>query len=41
MKYKGSTVQYQRVRAKKGPKIQQVEITEEERKKLEQKGLEE
>ena len=31
MKYKGSTVQYQRVRAKKGPKIQEMEMSEEEK----------
>ena len=36
MKYKGKTVQFQRVRAKKGPKIQDLgEISEEERQKME------
>lgn len=45
MKYKGKTIQFQRVRAKKGPKIQDIggssqEISEEERKKMEAKGLE-
>ena len=40
MKYKGATVQWQRVKAKRGPKIQEVELTEEERAQLEQKGLE-
>ena len=39
MKYKGKTIEYQRVRAKKGPKIQEVEMNEEERKALEAKGL--
>lgn len=39
MKYKGKTIEYQRVRAKKGPKIQEVEMSEEERKALEAKGL--
>ena len=40
MRYKGGTVQFQRVRAKKGPKIQEMEMTEEEKKKLEARGLE-
>ncbi|CDW72984.1 protein kinase domain protein [Stylonychia lemnae] len=40
MKYKGKTIQYQRVRAKKAPKIQEMEMSEEERKNLEAKGLE-
>lgn len=44
MRYKGKTIQFQRVRAKKAPKIEQVSsdiLTEEERKRLEQRGLEE
>lgn len=43
MKYKGKTVQFQRVRAKKGPKIQEmndVENNEEERQRLETKSFE-
>lgn len=40
MKYKGKTIQFQRVRAKKGPKIQQMELSDEERKRLEERGLE-
>ena len=35
MKYKGTTVQFQRVRAKKGPKIQEMEMTEEQKQALE------
>ena len=41
MSYKGATVQYQRVKAKKAPKIEEVEMTEEERLEFERKGLEE
>jgi len=41
MKYKGVTVQWQRVKAKRGPKIQEVELTDAERAELEKKGLEE
>ena len=41
MKYKGATVQYQRVKAKKGPHIQEVEMTEEEKKQLQERFLEE
>ena len=41
MKYKGATVQWQRVKAKRGPKIQEVELTDEERAALEKKGFEE
>jgi len=41
MKYKGSTIQYQRIKVKKGPKIQEVKMTEEERRNLEQKAMEE
>ena len=41
MKYKGKSIAFQRVRAKKGPKIQEVEISEEERKRMEERGLEE
>lgn len=39
MKYKGSTIQYQRIKVKKGPKITEVEMTEEERKAMEEKAL--
>lgn len=41
LKYKGATVQYQRVKAKKAPKIQEVEMTQKERDAFEKKGLEE
>ena len=41
MKYKGSTIEYQRVKAKKGPKIQEVQMTEEEKAKLAEKAMEE
>jgi hypothetical protein len=42
MKYKGSTIQFQRVKAKKGgPKIQEVPMTEEERKRVEERAMEE
>ena len=41
MKYKGATVQFQRIKAKKGPKIQEVELSPEERAELERKALEE
>jgi hypothetical protein len=41
MKYKGSTIQFQRVRAKKGPRIQEVAMTEEERKRNEERAMEE
>lgn len=41
MKYKGTYVQWQRVKAKRAPKIQEVEMTEEERAAIEKKGLEE
>ena len=41
IKYKGDTIQYQRVRAKKTPKIQEVPMTEEEKAALEQRALEE
>lgn len=41
MKYKGDTIQFQRVKAKKGPKIQEVKMTEEEKRRLEQAALEE
>lgn len=43
MKYKGSTVQYQRIKIKKGAKIQDVtpEMSQEEREKMEARGLEE
>lgn len=40
MKYKGATIQWQRVKAKRAPKIQEVELTEEERAELEKQGLE-
>ena len=43
MKYKGDTVQFQRIRAKKAPKIEEVDstnFTEEEKRQMEQKGLE-
>jgi PIH1 N-terminal domain len=43
MKYKGKTVQFQRVRAKKGPKITEVgreEMSEEERVQMENRSLE-
>jgi hypothetical protein len=38
LKYKGATVQFQRVRAKKAPKIQEMEMSEEDRKKIEDKS---
>lgn len=43
LKYKGSTVQYQRIKIKKNAKIQDVtpQMSDEERRKMEQKGLEE
>jgi hypothetical protein len=41
MKYKGDTIQWQRVKAKKGPRIQEVEMTEEERKRVEERAMEE
>ena len=41
MKYKGATIQYQRVKVKKGPKIQEVKLTEEEKRKLEREALDE
>ena len=41
MNYKGATVQFQRVKVKKAPKIEEVEMTEEERHELEKKALEE
>ena len=41
MKYKGSTIQYQRIRAKKGPKISEVEMTPEEKKAMEEQAFEE
>mmetsp|Transcript_18266 Transcript_18266/g.31248 ORF Transcript_18266/g.31248 Transcript_18266/m.31248 type:complete len:464 (-) Transcript_18266:43-1434(-) len=41
MKYKGATVQFQRIRAKKGPKIQEVQMTEEEKQRLQQKAIDE
>ena len=41
LNYKGATVQFQRVRAKKAPKIQEVELTPEQRQELERKNLEE
>jgi hypothetical protein len=43
MKYKGKTVQFQRVRAKKGPKIQEMgesQLSEKERQEIEAKSLE-
>ena len=40
MKYKGGTVEFQRVKAKKAPKIQEVEMSDAERKRLEAKALE-
>ena len=41
MKYKGNTIQLQRIRAKKAPKIQEVQLSDEEKKKMEQRALEE
>lgn len=41
MKYKGATVQFQRIKAKKNPKIQEIEMSPEERAEMERKGLEE
>jgi len=41
MKYKGATIEYQRVKAKKGPKIQEVAMTEEERQQLAERAMEE
>lgn len=41
LNYKGATVQFQRVRAKKAPKIQEVELTQEQREELEKRNLEE
>ena len=41
LKYKGATVQFQRIKAKKAPKIQEVELTPEERAELERKAFEE
>lgn len=41
MKYKGDTIQYQRIKAKKGPKIEEVSMTEEEKKRLQEKAMEE
>ena len=40
MKYKGKTIQFQRIRAKKGPKIQQMnEVNDQERKEMEAKSF--
>jgi len=41
MKYKGDTVEFQRIKVKKGPKIQEVEMTEEEKQQMEEKAMEE
>ena len=41
MKYKGDTIQYQRIKAKKAPKISEVEMTDEERARMEQQAFEE
>ena len=41
LKYKGATVQFQRIKAKKAPKIQEVELTPEERAELERKAFDE
>ena len=41
MKYKGSTVQFQRIKAKKGPKITEVVMSPQEKAEREAKGLEE
>ena len=41
LKYKGATLQFQRIKAKKGPKIEEVEMTPEERAELERKAFEE
>lgn len=42
MKYKGATIEFQRVKAKKGgPKIQEVEMTAEERQRLAERAMEE
>ena len=41
LKYKGATVQFQRIKAKRAPKIEEVELTPEERAELERKALEE
>ena len=41
MKYKGDTVQWQRVKAKKGPKIQEMQMTPEEKQRMEEKAMEE
>jgi len=41
MKYKGSTIQFQRIKATKNPKIQEVEMTEDEKRHLEEKAMEE
>ena len=41
MKYKGATISYQRVKAKKSARIQEVPMTPEERAELERRALEE
>ena len=41
LKYKGSTVQYQRIKVKKTAKIQEVPITDQQRAEMERKGMEE
>jgi len=45
LKYKGTTVQYQRIKVKKGAKIQEMNsssfISEEERIRMEKQGIEE
>lgn len=41
LNYKGATVQYQRIRAKKTPKIQEVELTQEQKEAMERQHLEE
>ena len=41
MKYKGDTIQFQRIKVKKGPKIQEMKMTEEEKRRLEERAMEE
>lgn len=41
MKYKGATVQYQRIKAKKSVKIEELQMSEEQKADMERKGLEE
>lgn len=39
LSYKGATVQWQRIKAKKGPKIEEVELSEEEKRKFQEQSM--